>query len=521
MRPPLELEVDAVSDYGIRGQGQADAALDVLFDERLVWSLRFLRDSEPAGGARVAAWPEVLRPYLHGVSRVRVEEHASAEVLFDAEVRLGQGAGRIAIVDDDGRPLSVTGKGRLAALLSQRGPQAVGAMLDVAEDVLAIMRAEGVEGFLAYGTLLGAIRAGRVIAHDYDADLSYLSARTYPVGAIGESYRLERAIRAGGYLVRRYSAMAFQVGVDSTDPNHPWVDVFGSLIVGETMYVMWDVGAPLRRDQVLPPARCHLEGRELPAPRDPEAWLAAAYGPSWRIPDPTFAFSTPPSVSRRLSGWFGRLNRGRYEWSVLHGAVDEHRIDVQPSDFARWVAERAPDVDVLADIGCGTGTDASWYARGPYAAGSVLGLDFSSVALEKATAQAARVGSRASFQELNLADVRAVLLAGATLTRLPGRKAMTARLLVDGLIRSERHNLWLLARMILRAEGRLYVEITRARDPRRRAFAEANRLRFLPMPVLRAELEESGATIHERQVVAAPPDRLVPDTIRMVLSWPR
>jgi hypothetical protein len=74
--------------------------------------------------------------------------------------------------------------------------------------------------------------------------------------------------------------------------------------------------------------------------------------------------------------------------------------------------------------------------------------------------------------------------------------------------------------MILRPEGLMYVEIARARDPRRRAFAEVNRLRFLPLSVLRAELEESGATIHERQVVESPPDCLAPDTIRMVLSWP-
>lgn len=520
MQTPLELSIDGVSDEGIRGRGQVDVAVDVLLDERLVWSLRFLRDSQADGSTRLAAWPEVLHPYLNGVTRVRVQEHASAEVLFDAEVRLGEGAGRIAIVDEDGQPLSVTGKGRLAAMLSQRGPQVVDAMLDAAEDVLAIMRTQGVEGFLAYGTLLGAVRAGRVIAHDYDADLSYLSAREYPVDAIGESYRLERAIRARGYLTRRYSAMAFRVGLDSTDPHYPWLDVFGSLIVGETLYVMWDVGAPLRRDQLLPLTTCLLEGRELPVPRDAEAWLRAAYGPSWRVPDPTFTFTTPPSVARRLSGWFGRLNRGNREWSDLHGEVDVDRIPDEPSDFARWVADRAPDVDVLADIGCGTGSDTSWYARSPYAGGTVLGLDFSSVALEKATAHAARVRSPASFQPLNLADLRAVLWTGASLTRLPGRKTIAARFLVDGLIRPERHNLWLLARMILRTEGMMYVEIARARDPRRRAFAEANRLRFLPPPVLRAELEESGATIHERQVVESPPDCLAPDTIRMVLSWP-
>lgn len=519
---PTDFSIDEVSASGLVGHGERDAVLDVLLDGRPVWSFRFLRDSWPRGTQRVAPWPEALWPYLDGIARVSVREHSCGSVWYDREIRLGEGSSRIAVVDEAGRPLSVNAKGHLAALLSQRGPDVVEALLDAAEDVLERMRDVGIEGFLAYGSLLGAVRSGHMIAHDYDADLSYLSVHEYPVDAILESYRIERAISSGGYATRRYSAMAFQVQLDPADPHHPWLDVFGSLIVSDMLYVLWDVGAPLRRDQVLPLTTCRLEGRELPAPRDVDAWLSATYGRSWRVPDPAFQFTTPPSTRRRLSGWFGRLNRGSRAWHALHAGTDERRMLDEPSDFARWVAGNEPDADVVVDVGCGTGTDALWFARTPFAGPgrTVLGVDYSAVALTKARTRAERAGSAASFRKVNLADLRSVLVTGATLARLPGRRVLAARFVVDGLTEAERSYLWLLAKMALRGNGAMYLEIAVARDPRQPAFAAAHRLRKLRGPVLRAEVEAAGATISERVAVESPPDADVPDTTRMVLSWP-
>ena len=515
--------IDDVSDDGLVGRGDGDPVLEVLFGGRPLWWPRFLRDSRPDGTGRLLAWPESLRPHLNGATRLCVREYESKWLLYDREVRLGQGSDRISVVDENGRPLSVTAKGRLKALLSQRGPQVVSTIVDAAEDVLAIMREAGVEGFLAYGSLLGAVRAGQVIPHDYDADLSYLSTREFPVDAIGESYRLERAIRAYGYAIHRYSALAFKVRLDSDDATHPWLDVFGSMIVGDMLYVVWDVGAPMRRDQVLPLGTCRLEGRELPAPRDVDAWLTATYGPSWRVPDPSFVYDTPLSVTRRLSGWFGRLKRGDLQWAALHADVDEQRLADGPSGFATWVAHHEPDADVVVDIGCGVGTDALWYASRPDSPSdrTVLGLDFSTVALDTARARAANVEAAASFRLLNLADLRSVLVTGAVLARLPGRRVLTARFVADALTPAERSNLWLVARMALRGGGRMYLENALPRDSRHRAFADANRLRRLPVPVLRAELKAAGATIHECEPVESPAGAEFPDTMRMVLSWPK
>lgn len=522
MTPGGRVEVTAVTEEGLLGDGAQDAVLDVLFDDAVVWSLRFLRDSEPRGAGRLVPWPKELRPHLNGLTHAVVCEHTSGHVLFDQELRLGADTERIALLDDQGHQLSINAKGHLTASLAQRGAAAVSTLLDAAEDVLAAMRTAGVDGFLAYGTLLGAARSGHVIGHDYDVDLAYLSQCTDPVDAITESYRLERAIRARGFALRRYSALAFHVEVDPDDPTHPWLDVFGALFVGQTLYVMWDVAAPMRREQVVPLGTCILEGRELPAPRDVDAWLSATYGPSWRQPDPAFRYATPVAVKRRLSTWFGGLNRGRRRWEEAHAAAELHAAASEaPSDFARWVAGQEPDAELVVDLGCGRGRDALWWGgTGPFAGQRVLGLDASSVALDTAKARAARLGSTATFEPVNFADLRSTLVTGAVLSSLPGRRLVSVHLVAERLNAAQRANLWRLARMVLSGHGRLYLEMARAADSRHGSdtVAFGPWSRRLPVRVLREELEAVGATLEHRQAITS--TEAAPDTIRMVWSWP-
>ena len=55
------------------------------------------------------------------------------------------------------------------------------------ERILDALHEIGIEAFPAYGTLLGAVREGRLLGHDSDADLGYVSRRTVPVDVIRES----------------------------------------------------------------------------------------------------------------------------------------------------------------------------------------------------------------------------------------------------------------------------------------------------------------------------------------------
>jgi hypothetical protein len=59
--------VRRVDDDGIALRGRTDHVLDVLFDDRRVWSFWSVRDSRRSWGVtRTIEWPRALRPFLNG-----------------------------------------------------------------------------------------------------------------------------------------------------------------------------------------------------------------------------------------------------------------------------------------------------------------------------------------------------------------------------------------------------------------------------------------------------------------------
>ena len=143
-------------------------------------------------GRRLAAWPSALSRFLDGSTRLSLVAHVSGVTLYDEEVGLGSGAGRIAVVSPEGKPLGLDKSNRLSQTFDSRSPEQVAPLLDSIQQVLDAIRDAGVEAFLAYGTLLGAVRQGGLIGHDSDADLGYVSRHSHPVDVILESFRLQR-----------------------------------------------------------------------------------------------------------------------------------------------------------------------------------------------------------------------------------------------------------------------------------------------------------------------------------------
>ena len=74
-------------------------------------------------------------------------------------------------------------------------------LMDALTTVIDALGRCGVAAFPAYGTLLGAVRAGKVIGHDNDADVGYISGHTHPVDVIRESFRLQRELCALGFEI--------------------------------------------------------------------------------------------------------------------------------------------------------------------------------------------------------------------------------------------------------------------------------------------------------------------------------
>ena len=511
--------VSRVSDVtvdaeGVRARSRQEAVLDVFFDGRRILSFWLHRDAVRDGRGWLFAWPKTLREFLDGKTDVRVVVTTTGQEVFRGEVTFGSGRGRVAVVNRNGQPISLDKYLKRVVAFENRSPEELQPLLDAIDEVIAALKDVGTEAFLAWGTLLGAHREGRVIGNDADADVAYVSRYTHPVDVIRESFRMQRQLVEHGYHITRYSALAFKVDVDEGDGVVRGLDVFGGFFMDGNLHLMGEIREPFEESWIRPLGTTTLEGRTFPAPADPDRVLTAMYGASWRVPDPAFHFAPPATTVRRLNGWFRGLRVGRAKWDRVYSRK-QRPIPDEPSALVAWAAEREPGAATYVDLGCGRGADVLWMAgRGVPS----VGLDFQPRSYAEA---AARDIPDAEFWRCNLLELRDVLPAGAELARRPGPRLLVARHLVDTLGPEARQHLWRLARMVLAGSGggRLYLEfLARFGDD---GYAKELQVKRRRTRALVAELEQAGATVVHRETIRVSDSPKSSKVGRMVVEWRR
>ena len=457
--------VRRVDDEGISLWGIGDRAIDVLFDGRRVWSFWLQRDTEwTLPGVWSIAWPAALQKVLDGHTRLTVTEHVGGRVLFDRELRFGTGEERIEFVGRSGAPISLDKSGRISPTFDTRSAADVEPLLKAIRTVLDAIGSAGIDAFVAYGTLLGAVREKRFLGHDSDADLAYVSASGHPCDVVRESFRLQRVIHERGFRTYRYSGAAFRVDVVEGDGVVRGLDVFAGYIdevgaastTGSRLYQMGEIGADFRREWVYPLTTCTLEGHTFPAPAVPERWLEAAYGRSWAVPDPAFQFVTPDRTVRQLSGWFRGTSTNRAAWERAYSGARGKVPHGSPSQRAKRVRRLLGAGGTVIDVGAGRGTDSLWLARQGL---SVHAYDYVPSAAYAARDAAAAEGHDLTVRMLNLDEWRSVLAEGARMSRVEGPKVMLARHVADATNRFGRESLARFASMSLRGGGRLLLDV--------------------------------------------------------------
>ena len=511
-----------VDDDGLRlpGGAEADETYDVVMNERTIWSIVPSRDCTEDRGTWYTRWPDELTRHLVGRADVRLVEHRTGDELARwPHVFAGRADRTLDVVGPGGQPLIVDKTGRMKQPMGTHDEELLDELVDTADRILRVLHERtGLPAFVAYGTLLGAVRDGRLIGHDNDIDLAYLSSRTHPADIVRESYSVERALRDAGFAIRRGSGARINVRVVLSDGSLRAFDVFTAAYINDVLYMQSDTGFALPRETILPLSTVRLLGRDLPAPARPEVLLAATYGEGWRTPDPSFQYETPRWLKRRLWGWYGGGASHRKYWDSFY-LYDHHRVPERPTPFARWVARTHGSSRPLVDLGTGNGRDALWFADAHHR--EVLAVDYNLIVVARGNRAATARGLPVTFRTLTLYDARAVLGLGAALSRAAEPHDLYARFILHALDDVGQDLLIRLASMALRRDGYLFLEFrTEADRDRPHVFGQHFRNYLRPDDV-RSRIEESGGTVvHTRKGTGLARLRHEdPHVCRMVACW--
>lgn len=154
-------------------------------------------------------------------------------------------------------------------------------------EVLAVLADLGYPGAIGYGTLLGAVREGRLIAHDDDVDvlIAVQSRDERELGA--ELSRIISLLATRGVRARITPGFLF---LKVTAPKTGrLVDVF-PIISGKDgasvrLYLRNMRFHDMPREVVLPFGTLPFYGQPIEVPHAPEVFLEQHFGESWRVPN--------------------------------------------------------------------------------------------------------------------------------------------------------------------------------------------------------------------------------------------
>ena len=516
-------------EVGTRGlvvPSTGSTAVDVLIDGQRVWSFNPARDGRPASGddERVrVAWPKALEPHLDGLAEVELVDHVSRDVLHSQSVRFGSGTARVTVVDKEGNPLAVDKGGRLQRDFSNTEDTARDEIMDALESVLHDLTEKcGLDAYLMYGCLLGAVRDGHMIGHDSDADVAYLSRHHHPFDVIRECTAATRTMRRLGWKVVRMSGANFKVWVPLPDGRRCGIDVFGSFHLGERFFVTGSLTGTLDRSALLPFGTVTLEGREIVAPADPERVLAFTYGPDWRVPDPAFHFDHDPVDVRRMDGWFRAPRRRIRFWSDFYKGPDSARVPKEPSSFAPWVQrrldERGTGATRILDVGAGTGRDATYFTEQGHL---VAAMDYTSHGMRSTQRYRKERGVKVAYRYFNVEDLRSVLVTGARYSYDEHVREIYARGLLDVLGDAGRDNFWRFASMVQRRGGETFVEFRTPESASEPTYFGSHQRTYLDPDTAVREVEALGGRVVRRETGRdlARLGRENPEICRLVVRW--
>ncbi|QBE49431.1 class I SAM-dependent methyltransferase [Leucobacter triazinivorans] len=434
-------------------------SVDIFFGEDRVWSIDLL--APPALRKGEYAWPAPIVPYLVGATEVSLRDSGTGERIAEVQARFSDADTVTRVRDADGIPLAINKWGRLGKTLERGNSGVQLRILDRTEEVIAHLTQIGLRPFVVGGTLLGGVRDQSLLPHDDDADVAYLSEHTNPVDVAREGFEVGHILESLGYEIVRHSATHMQLYFrDEFGALDHYVDVFAAFFSEDgCINQPFHVRGRMRPDQMLPFSTVTIQGREFPAPADPESWLVINYDENWRTPIPGYRLATPIDTVRRFQNWFGSFHQSRDFWN------DHYRLlgvddDTLWRTGAEWILAQHESLRApwLVDLGCGTGRLGAEFAA-LNASRKVIAADYSPYALERAAEQRC---DRFSVHHVNL--FRTQSLALPRQAGIDGPFDLIGNHLFESLGRHALNQGFRIARMALRSGGSAVATLYGRRD---------------------------------------------------------
>lgn len=500
---------------GLTLPSSMQGSYDLYFDDQYVWSFTPSFD-DLRGDDFEVPWPNAMKHWLNGTALVSLWE--GDQTLWEQEVTLGDGEGRIRFVDPQGIPVMIDKWGLLQRPFSGRGREVVEKMVDLTEEIIDVLGRElDVHCWLAFGSLLGAAREGKVIGHDSDVDLAYLSHQDSVVGMNREMFEITRVLRRHGMRVLNKSGSFVTVLFDAPDGGVGSIDIYTTFYLSGLLHETATVRALVPRDAIEPLGTLEFEGRELPVPADPDTMLEVSYGPNWRVPDPSFQHQPPPSTVDRFDGWFGSLMPNRREWE-RYGRLNRDRAGDGPTDFGEWALAELPADASVVDIGAGIGLDAVAAAR---RGARVHALDYARGCFAGARKVSREEELGIDFTDVNLYSHRDAVTKAALVAHTRGPRVVLAGGLLDSLEERSHDTFYTMLRLLVGRGGTAYLEF--AHDLSRwewRPNTGGARYEVAPARV-RAEVERLGGRVRHSTTIPAGPGTDGMARTRLEVVWPR
>lgn len=253
-------------------------------------------------------------------------------------------------------------------------------------ELVKFLESKKYQTIITSGTLLGAIRGGRMLPNDDDADIAVIFDDNSPAKLNIKSLQLESDLKKAGYTVFRHSGSHLQIYFfQMLNQTDYYIDIFLGFFKDGNYCQPFHMYHPMEYDDIFPTAQYMLEGVNFPGPKNIDKYFTGLYGPQWETPDNSFHFETPYTVKIKYDSWFGR-SMGFYhnyweQYNALEFTKNKYATDKSNNEFLKYIQKTFDENVPIIDICCGNGELMSKLRGAAY---KVSGVDFSYTALYKA-----------------------------------------------------------------------------------------------------------------------------------------